>query len=134
MRRFKLVGIVALAGIVGVTLFLGIPLLGSNVGVSHAQGQGAAVIKDNACWIRSGASGLPGPLSVDESHTVVTPSGNVILICKFDIPEDWRPAKAIKNTGFGCGIAINGGSVSTTDSMSIASPGGKLTLRCKYKP
>ena len=134
MRRFKLVGIVALAGIVGVTLFLGMPLLGSNAGVSHADGQGAAVIKDNACWISSGASGLPCNLTTDESHTVVTKSGNVILICKFDIPEDCRPAKAIKNTGFGCGIATNGGSVSTTNSMSIASPGGKATLRCEYKP
>lgn len=129
MRRFKLVGIVALAGIVGVTLFLGIPLLGSNAGVSHAQGQGATVIKDFSCIIIPADWYGSSTLVTTDTHSVVTKSGNTAMYCKFDIPAGMEPAKAVKITGFNCGTYLG----MTQDSMSVSTPGGKVMLRCLIK-
>lgn len=130
MRSLKIVGVVALAGIVGVTLFLGIPLLGSNVGVSHADGQGATVIKDFGCVIVP--ADWPGsiPLSTNDTHSVATKSGNTAMYCHFDIPAGMEPAKAVKYKGFPCGTFLG----LTFDSMSVSTPGGKVMLRCLVNP
>ena len=133
MRSLKLAGLVAFAGVIAVALFFGLPLLGTNAAVTHANGGGAQVFHDGSCAISAGASGLDislGPSDQTGYQKVLTPSGNAVLICKFAIPEGYEPAKAIKNRGFTCNI---GGIGLVTNSQSIASPGGNVTLRCQYK-
>jgi hypothetical protein len=121
-------GGVAMKKIVMIMVAVGLVCLGA----SYAQAQNSAVIiKDIGC-VTSQCSGIS--LFTDETITVVTSSGNVILTCQFDIPEGFEPAKAIVTEGFECGIYTPDGNVITTDSKAVCSPGGKVTLKCMYKP
>ena len=128
MRRFRLVALIAVAGIVAVALFFGMPLLGSNAAVTHAQG--ATVITDFSCQIVQADWSGSITLFTTDTHSVVTPSGNTAMYCKFDIPAGMEPAKAEKYKGFWCSTYLG----STQDSMSVSTPGGKVMLRCLINP
>jgi hypothetical protein len=78
------------------------------------------------CW----AFGLYTP---DAAHTVSTSSGNTKLICHFDVPVGMRPTKAQSFQNFGCGIYLPSGSLFTSDSSFISTPGGKAKLECTVK-
>ena len=111
------------AGILAVALLVG----GSTV--AYANGGGATVTKEG-CWVLPGCiSGLAIDLFSTDMIRVETPSGNVVLTCHFDIPEGYEPAKAIKNTGFGCNTCCG----VTTDTQCVVTPGGKAMLRCEIK-
>ncbi len=79
---------------------------------------------------------LPGVFLTTEDavHTVGNSSGLVKLVCHFVIPEGDAPAKVYKSEGFGCGIYFPTGSVVTTNSRFVATPGGTATMECMYKP
>jgi hypothetical protein len=88
------------------------------------------VIEEFGCALTAGDSGLLVDLFTDDTtHAVVTPSGNSLLQCHFDIPEGFEPDRTIKNNGFGCSTFLG----VTNDSQSIATPGGKAHLRCEVK-
>ena len=70
----------------------------------------------------------------DAVHTVGNSSGLVKLVCHFEIPEGYAPEKAYKSEGFGCGIYFPTGSVVTTNTRFVATPGGTATMECTYKP
>jgi hypothetical protein len=67
----------------------------------------------------------------DEAWQIETSSGQVILIAHFDIPEEYRPNKAIKITGF---VTPTWGAGSTDDTMIILTPGGRAMLTAMIHP
>lgn len=88
---------------------------------------GATVIDEFGCYISPSDSGLPIGLYTTDSHAVVTPSGNTILKCHFEIPEDFKPSSTMTHTGFPCGTYLG----VTLDSHSVTTRGGKVMLDCK---
>jgi hypothetical protein len=95
--------------------------------VAHAAG-GATVIQDHGCIISPEASGLPFPLLTKEkTHSVVTPSGNTLLSCHFDIPPGYRPAETMRHSGFLCDTFAG----VTTNSTAVTTKGGKVHLTCQ---
>jgi len=83
-------------------------------------GNGAVVVNDLACFVF-----LPPVIgSTTDSHTVVTPSGNTVLICHFDLVNPTGEALVFDN--FLCGTLIGG----TTDSKFVLSASGQGTLTC----
>ena len=92
----------------------------------------AEIVKDGACFgfVPDGNGGATTGLFAPEgAHAVTNSSGNTTLVCQFDIPEGFEPAKAVKATGFLCGTYFG----ITEDSWVLATPGGKATLVCKVK-
>ena len=96
-------------------------------GASLTHADPAAVIDDFGCvgFVPDGGDGSLGTLVTEESHAVVTGSGVSIVTCQFDhdIPID----QAYGAKGFICGT-FDG---LTTDTMMLATPGGKAVLVCK---
>lgn len=91
----------------------------------------ATIFKDFSCggFVPTPDGGSAFPLSTDQSHSVVTPSGNTKLICDFNIPDGQQPSKATHAENFLCGTPMG----ITTDSIMIATPGGKAVLTCEIK-
>jgi hypothetical protein len=92
-------------------------------------GNGATVIKDFGCQIIPPDWGGPMTLFTNDHHIVGTPSGNVKLTCKFDIPEGYEPPTAERYRGFLCSTRFG----LTTNSQSIVSPSGNISLQCMIK-
>jgi hypothetical protein len=91
---------------------------------------GATVINEFGCVLQARDSGLKVTLFTNETtHAVITPSGNSLLQCHFEIPVGFAPDKAIVHEGFLCGTFKG----ITTNSESVATPGGTATLRCEVK-
>lgn len=88
---------------------------------------GATVVDEFGCYISPLDSGLPIGLYTTNSHAVVTPSGNTILKCHFDIPDDFRPSSTMRHSGFPCSTYMG----VTVDSRSVTTRGGKVMLDCK---
>lgn len=87
----------------------------------------ATVIDEFGCSITPEASGLPIFLFTTDTHSVTTPSGNTILKCHFDIPDDFKPSATMTHAGFLCSTFMG----LTTDSHSVTTKGGKVMLDCK---
>ena len=103
----------------------------------HAGSPNAAVVlKDSdhpsGCFFMMPNSLVP-LFTTDEIHTTATSSGNVRLTCHFNIPEGFEPAKAVKASGFTCGIFLPSETVLTTNTEMVANPGGRATLKCQIK-
>lgn len=82
---------------------------------------------DYLCGVGAGAAGFDIPfLLTDEVQVAATSSSVTKLTCQFDVPEAYRPASAVVNTGWICGTYLG----STTNSRSVASPSGNLTISC----
>jgi hypothetical protein len=113
-----------------IVLLLGLVFVAFGVSGAYADDGGAVIIKDIACWWSSPI----GFLTTMDSHTVVTPSGNVVLVCHFDIPEELVPDEVVKVKGLSCGIYTGNGGVFTDDTFALANQGGNAMLRCRYLP
>lgn len=100
--------------------------LAASAGVSDARAEGATVIDEFGCALLGASSGLGINLFTTVSHEVITPSGNTVLKCHFDIPDGYEPDKAINNKGFLCNTFLG----VTTDSKSTVTPGGEAVLTC----
>lgn len=122
MRKAKLkFGGLAFAAITAAALsFGGVP---AGSGSPMAQAGGATVIQDHGCIIGPEASGLPFPLVTLETHSVITPSGNTLLSCHFDVPRGYRPAKTMRHSGFLCDTFAG----VTTNSMAVTTRGARYT-------
>jgi len=59
---------------------------------------------------------------------VKTGSGNMFLMCKFDVPASLVPDSRRSAKGFGC--VVDDG-VRTTDTQMLVSPGGRGMLLCQ---
>jgi len=106
-------------GVIAVVLF----------SVGWAGANGATVISQFGCALLAADSGLRVDVfTVQDTQTqmVITPSGDTMLTCHFDIPAGFEPAKAIKNGGFLCFTLLG----FATASNSVATPGGKAHLTC----
>ena len=118
-------------------------LLFSLFSVGWAGGNGATVIGQFGCMLLGADAGLVGvdflvTAQDNQLAAVITPSGDTMLTCHFDIPAGFEPAKAIKNRGFPCLTFLDSTSLGLTlgltlDSNSVATPGGKAHLTCFVK-
>jgi hypothetical protein len=100
----------------------------------------AVAASDNAAQITQGvgctgfvptADGevdLDALINTEEGHhRVITSSGNKIVSCQFDIPEELVPSSTRSASGFEC--SVNG--ETTTDSRMLATPSGRAVMICK---
>ena len=97
-----------------------------------AQAAPAVVVSEFSCggFVPTASGGFgSGLFSNDQTHSVVTSSGNTMLVCHFDIPAGAEPAKATHADGFACNTFLG----FTTDSKMVATPGGRATLTCTVK-
>ena len=107
-------------------LFAGAIALAVVASVAPASTEGAIVIKDGGCSLLDGNGGF---VSADSSQSVVTPSGNGVLICKVKgVPNS--TGRAVRHdfasTGISCGTAAG----STQDWHETVSASGNATLVC----
>ena len=119
----KKIARIAIAGILALTL-----LISGAVSAYADDGNNGAKLT-RLPWARLPAedSGLGVDLwSYDEAWQVETPSGNVILTAHFNIPEEYIPAKTIKNTGF---LVTTWAAGDTYNTQCISTPGGRAFLR-----
>ena len=107
---------IAALGVAGFMLFA----------AGSASADGATVIDEFGCSLLAADSGLGANLFTDDSHAVVTPSGNTLLSCSFEIPDGLEPSRALKNDGFLCSTFLG----ATNDSMVVSTPGGNARLTC----
>jgi hypothetical protein len=94
--------------------------------VPTAAAQGATIINEFGCAVVPADWGGPIILETHDTHTVLTPSGKSLLLCKFAIPPGLEPARAVVRGGFLCATYLG----LTTRSHAVASPGGTITLTC----
>ena len=93
-----------------------------------AEGHSAVIDRGGTCILVSTDHGIPGvgTLMTDRSQSIETPSGNKAIRCHFEIPEGFEPERAIRKAGFPCDTLLG----ETTNSRSIATPKGTVTLIC----
>jgi len=119
-----------------------IVLIGMLVAISIAIGVGTpayarATVRKPIPWacINKDLSGLDIDLwtneKPNEAWQIETPSGQVILIAHFDIPEEYRPDRVIKITGF---TTNTWEGPSTDDTMIVLTPGGRSMLTAIVHP
>jgi hypothetical protein len=110
------------AGIVALTLAAQAPI----------QASPAVTIDEFGCggFVPTASGGFGSFLVTNEkTHSVVTSSGNTMLVCHFEIPAGQEPSRATRAEGFFCGTFLG----VTTDSKMVATPGGRATLTCTIK-
>lgn len=103
------------------------------LGASVVYADPAAIIDDFGCgtFVLDENGDTLGWVSTDtESHKVITGSGVAILTCHFDHAFDLPYATG--SQGFLCGISTSSGVVVTSDTKNLATPGGRVTLVCKF--
>jgi len=92
--------------------------------VFAADSLGATVIKGAACGIAT--PGVPpGAVFTNNTHIVITPSGNAALICHAEVPVG--PPRAVIVNDLFCGIA---GTPGTGQSHTVITPSGNVLLTC----
>jgi hypothetical protein len=116
---------------------VGVGVLVLGMSTAHAGSPNAAVVlKDldhpSGCFFMMPNSLVPLS-TTDEIHTTATSSGNVRLTCHFNIPEGFEPARAVKASGFLCGIFLPSETAFTTNTEMVANPGGRATLKCQVR-
>ncbi len=123
MNKKFLIAILVTLSLVGI--FIVLP-------VSAEEPTGAKVIKLPWARLPKEDSGLGDDLwTTDEAWQVETPSGQVVLIAHFDIPEEFIPNKTMKNTGF---LVTTWAAGDSYDTMCIATSGGRAMLRAIINP
>jgi len=95
---------------------------------------------DNPCIIEAGDWSGNVDLETTNLHYVKTPKGNIKLTCIFDIPEGLEPDSAVIKTGFDCVVPVefdgNGDPtafITTDDTQSVSTPGGRVILMCTFR-
>lgn len=107
-------------------LAIAVPLI-----VYAGDGTGATVQKDFRCRLNA-ADSVPGTqetLVTYDTHSVVTPSGNSVVVCKFELPDEQVPEAAFLNRGFICATFAG----DTDYSKVVITPGGNVTLVCHVR-
>ncbi len=95
-------------------------------GVTTAWADGAIITKDFNCFVTPAAWSGPITLITSDSHSTVTPRGNTVLHCNFDIPGGFEPDRAVRINDFTCSTFAG----FTTKTHSVSSPGGNVKLTC----
>lgn len=121
---------VAAIAAIGAMTFAATPTLakpgnGADVSIDEVACTGA-VPNENGTF--SAASMLVGVET--KVQRVSTPSGNMLIMCKFDVPASMTPDSKRSAKGFGCTNSDTG--QRTTETQMLVSPGGRGTLICKF--
>lgn len=95
------------------------------IGASTALAASAEINKDFSCALFDGNGNL---VVTDQSHSVVTQSGNSTLKCSADVTPP-RSGQAAHFSGFGCNTFLG----FTNDSRETVSASGKATLTCRVR-
>jgi hypothetical protein len=88
---------------------------------------GAVVLHGFTCRLNPAESGLPVALETRQTQTVLTPSGNTIVKCNFDVPAEYAPAAPTLTEGFTC-VTLAG---TTNASRLLLTPSGQGFLTCE---
>jgi hypothetical protein len=92
--------------------------------LAEAQEEGAVVLNDFFC---SATFPPAPPLSTNQSHAVITPSGNMMFVCHFEGPPI---AETINVKDFVCNTPLGG----TTESHFVYTRSGQATATCHINP
>ena len=96
-------------------------------GLMAADGGGANVIRGHDCTISLVELG-GGDVTTTDTQSVETPSGNVSLVCRADLPDDLAPPRrAVRTSGELCETPLG----PTTDTVKVITPAGKVRLTCR---
>ncbi len=141
MSRLRMLGSISCAALAA-TLLAG-AASSEQRAASVAAGQGATVIHNGVCDVGPGGVEIDGWMVqavVGVAHEVFTPSGNIIVTCKAQLPAGTEPSRAIHlDTGpdedFNCyylaedGTHIGAG----TRGKQTWTPSGNVIARCEFK-
>lgn len=111
---------------------LGMAALLTIMPATPALAGGAVITPDGVCGgFVPNADGSSGAAIIGEiSLSNSTKSGNLSIVCKFDVPDELVPSKTRKASGFPCGFPDGS---TATDSRMIVTPGGSGSLTCKRR-
>jgi hypothetical protein len=102
-------------------------LLGFMVVPNALEANGADTITNFECV--SSTNGLGTVLFTTDTDAVQTPSGNIKMTCRFEVPEAYIPSQPTKNYGYLCGTPYG----STDNSYTIVDTEGNAMMRCMIK-
>lgn len=107
-------------------LFAAVIALAVVTSTAPANSQGAIVIKDGGCSLLDGDGGF---VAADSSQSVVTPSGNGVLICKVKGVAN-STGRAVRHDFASTGISCGTSAGVTQDWHETVSASGNATLVC----
>ena len=115
---------VVVAGMLGVVV-ASLTVTAPNAHATTARFDPAVVINGFTCGVIDGDGGF---FVTDQTHTVITSSGNSVLKCHASgVPNS--TGSAVNRSGFLCGTALG----LTTDSHETVSASGEVDLTCKVR-
>ena len=110
-----------------VPILVGLMVLLSFPGLTGADGGGANVIRGEDCTISLAELG-GGEVTTTDTQSVETPSGNVSLVCRADLPYNLDPPRrAVRTSGELCETRLG----PTTDTEKVITPAGRVRLTCR---
>lgn len=111
---------------------LGAAVLLTILPAAPAFADGAVITPDGVCGgFVPNSDGTQGATILGEiSLSNATKSGNLSIVCKFDVPDELVPSKTRKASDFICGFPDGS---TTTISRMIVTPGGSGSLTCKKR-
>lgn len=122
MRRFVLVRL-ATAGLIVAALFVsGVGPRGTAFAQQEGKGGGAIVHNGFECGILVPGTGV---LTTNDTHAVVTPSGNATVVCRSEI-ETTAESETVQYNDLACMTHAGTG----TSSRTIVTASGQVILVC----
>ena len=119
MKATIRVGLVLI--LVGLMVALSLP------GLTGADGGGANVIRGDDCTISLFELG-GDEVTTTDTQSVETPSGNVSLVCRADLPVHLDPPRrTVRTSGELCETPLG----PTTDTVKVITPKGRVRLTCR---
>jgi photosystem II stability/assembly factor-like uncharacterized protein len=110
-----------------VLILVGLVVVLSFPGLTGADGGGANVVRGEDCTISLAEVG-GCDVTTTETQSVETPSGNVSLVCRADLPDGLEPPRrAVRTRGELCETPLG----PTTDTEKVITPKGKVRLTCR---
>jgi photosystem II stability/assembly factor-like uncharacterized protein len=110
-----------------VLILVGLMVVLSFPGLTGAEGGGANVIRGDDCTISLVELGGDDVTTTD-TQSVETPSGNLSLVCRADLPDDLDPPRrALRTSGELCETPLG----PTTNTVKVITPAGKVRLTCR---
>jgi photosystem II stability/assembly factor-like uncharacterized protein len=110
-----------------VLIIVGLIVVLSFPGLTGAAGGGANVVRGDECTISLVEVG-GGDVTTTDTRSVETSSGNLIVKCRADLPDDVDPpARAVRTNGELCTTHLG----PTMDTQKVVTPAGKVRLTCR---
>jgi photosystem II stability/assembly factor-like uncharacterized protein len=110
-----------------VLILVGLVVVMSLPGLTGADGGGANVVRGDDCTISLVELGGTDVTTTD-TQSVETPSGNVSLVCRAELPDELEPPRrAMRTRGELCETSLG----PTKDTEKVITPAGRVRLTCR---